>query len=326
MTIAYREFEAIGARVFLPEGPFGAAGQTPLPNFSPGEVIAGDAEAEYVFLYFAPTASVTLNQGDALWWDQSYIALQTTTGAGSAAFGVSVGTFFLGGRIGDPAALQGNVWSYTFTPGIYGIWVQRSGTSLVNMATVNAQTKPVNTTAVAGQLNQPSAALAGSMGIQAIYSTLQSQTFTGTETTGSAILTAVSSTRMLTRGQYLSGTGIPAGTYITDIQGSTVTMSAAATGSGAQTITAAQSIFWGSNTNLSPNITGVASLPGVYPNATVTGTGVPGSTTILSVTGASPNFAVTLSANCTSTNANIQFTASIYIEGFLRWPFVSSQN
>jgi hypothetical protein len=329
MTIATKQFEVLGTRTYLPEGPFGVAGQTPFPSFAYGTVVSGDAESEYVYLQLAVTASFTLNQGDALWWDNSYVATQTTTGAGSAQFGADVGAFFLNGRVGDPAAAPaaGNIWSYTFpTPGIYGIWVQRAGTSILNIATVNAQTKPINTTAVLGQLNAPSAPLAGSMGIQNVFACATSNTFTATTATGSVTLTACSTNKGVVIGQSLSGTGVAAGAYAKDIQGSTVTMSAAATASGTVTITAANNSTLGNVTNGSTAITGVTNIPGIYPNQTITGTGIPGSTTILSITGASPNYTINLSAAATATNTGVTLTTSIYIEAYLRWPSVSVQN
>ena len=142
MTIAYREYEAIGGRIFLPTL-LGLAGQTPLPEWAFGTVAAGDAESEFVYLQFAPTVAVTLNQGDALVWDNSYMVVQAGTGTGFHPFGADLGAFFLGGRLGDPAVSQGSFWSYTFQPGVYGIWVQRAGTSLINMASITAQTRGV---------------------------------------------------------------------------------------------------------------------------------------------------------------------------------------
>src|SRR5271165_5797404 len=134
MTISNFQFEGVGGRTFTPEGPYGAAGQTPLPSFKPGAVVAGDSEAELTFLLFPVTAAVTLNQGDLLVWDNSYAASQTSFVFATAGYpaGADVGAFFLGGRVGDVAAAPaaGNQFSYTFSPGVYGIWVQRAGTSL----------------------------------------------------------------------------------------------------------------------------------------------------------------------------------------------------
>lgn len=326
MAIAYVQFEGVGGRVYAPEGPFGAAGNFPLLSFKPGSVVGGDAEGEFVYLLFSPVTSVTLNQGDALVWDQSFIAVQSATGAGAHPFGACVGTLFLGGRVGDPAAITpGNAWSWTFTPGTYGIWVQRAGTSLLNLASINVQTKPINTTAVAGQLNQPSSPLAGSMGIQGVYSTLSTATFTANTTNGSATLTNVSATKGLEIGVSLSGTGIATGAIITDIQGSTITMSLAATATNsAQTMTWARGTFFCTTTNGSPVLTNVTTIKGVYPNQTLTGTGVSG--TVLSISGNSAPYTITMSANASASANNISVAATGYYEAFIRWPYVTSQN
>lgn len=329
MTIATFQFDTAAARVYYPEGPYGAAGQFPLPGFKPGTVTAGDSEAEFVFLTLNVTAALTLNQGDVLVWDNSYVAVQSATGSGAHAFSSSVGTFFLGGRVADPAAFPnpGNYWSYTFsTPGIYGIWVQRAGVSLMNLATVNAQTKPINTTAVAGQVNAPTAPLASSMGITGVNAALTSWTCTATTTTGSAILTAVSTNKGMVIGQTLSGTGVPNGTYIKDLQGSTITMSQVATANGTVTVTAANGSTWVTTTNLSTVLTNVTSIAGIYPNATIAGTGIPGSTTILSIGGLPGNYTITMSAAATATANNINATTTIYVEAMLRWPQITVQN
>ena len=117
MTIAYREYEAIGGRIFLPTL-LGLAGQTPLPEWAFGTVAAGDAESEFVYLQFAPTVAVTLNQGDALVWDNSYMVVQAGTGTGFHPFGADLGAFFLGGRRGDPARRRGG-------PGNIRLWPVR---------------------------------------------------------------------------------------------------------------------------------------------------------------------------------------------------------
>jgi len=328
MTIAQRQYEAIGARVNLPEGPFGNSGNTPFPSFLPGTEASGDREAEFVYLFLTVETTMTLNQGDVLVWDNSFQAVQSQTGSGVHAFGSSVGTFFLGGQIDTAEEFaSGGIWQYVFpTPGVYGIWVQRAGVSLMNIATVNVQTKPMNTTAVLGQVNCPAAALSGSMGITGAYPALTSWTFTATTVIGSVNLTVASQAKGLVIGQTLSGTGIPNGTYIKDIQGGIVVMSAAATAAGTGvTITAANNSCWGSTTNGSPNLV-VPNIPGIYPNQTIAGTGIPGSTTILSISGGPGAYTIVMSANATATAASINFTTTVYIEALLRWPQITVQN
>jgi hypothetical protein len=327
MTIAKKQYEQIGVRPYMPDGPYGSAGNTPLPNFMPGSVVAGDAEAEFVFLFLTVETTLTLNQGDVLVWDNSFQAVVSQTGSGVHAFGSSVGTFFLGGQLDTIEEFaSGGLWSYTFpAPGVYGVWVQRSGVSLMNIATVNAQTKPMNTTAVNGQVNCPSSALSGSMGITGAFPALTSWTFTATTVIGSVNLTVASQAKGLVINQTLSGTGVPNGTYIKDIQGGIVVMSAAATAAGSGvTITAANNSTWGATTNGLPTLTNVPNIPGIYPNQTLAGTGIAG--TILSITGGPGNYTLNMSANASATAASINFTTTIYVEALLRWPQITVQN
>lgn len=333
MTIAKKVVgPAIGARVYLPEGPFGVGGQYPMPGFAPGEVIEGDLGAEFEYVLFPVASTVTLNQGDCIVYDNSGYGVQSLTGAGAHPFGASVGFAFFGGVKAEENGLvpQGSIWSYTFsTPGIYGIWVQRSGKGLVNCATVNAQTKPLATTAVAGQLNAPATALVGSMGINAgsLSACPTSWTFAATTTSGSAVLTGVSWTKTpgITKGQTISGTGIPTGAIVTDFEGSTVTMSAVATASGAITATVSNAQTYVNTVSGSPVLTGVTSIAGLYPNQTLTGTGIAG--TIQSITGtAATGYQITMSANATATGSAISAVPSVYIEAFINWPFIASQN
>jgi hypothetical protein len=107
MSIAILQLEGLGARVYGAEGPFGAAGQMPLPSFKFGQVVAGDSEAEFVYLQYVATASVTLRQGDWVVWDNTYQAILAGGAAmtsGLNPFGASCGTVYLGGRSSDPAA------------------------------------------------------------------------------------------------------------------------------------------------------------------------------------------------------------------------------
>lgn len=64
-----------------------------------------------------------------------------------------------------------------------------------------------------------------------------SKTPTATTTSSSNVLTSVSSVSGIAIGMSVSGTNIPANTYVTDLNGTTVTMSNAATGSGSVTVT-----------------------------------------------------------------------------------------
>lgn len=332
MTISKKITDVIGARGYLPEGPYGSAGNYPLPSFPPGEVCPGELGAEYEFVMLPVSAAITLNQGDCIVYDNSGYGIQSLTGTGAHPFGASVGFFWLGGRNADQATqpAPGNVWQYAFsTPGVYGIWVQRAGKGLVNCATVNAQTKPLNTTAVAGQLNAPAAALAGSMGFgtSTLYTCPTSWTFTGNVTSGSAIITSVAWTKTpgITIGQTISGTGIPTGAVVKDFSGSTVTLSAIATATNTSvTVTVSNAQTYVNTTNGSPILTGVTSIAGLYPNQTLTGTGIVG--TIVSIYGTAAPYTIQMSGNSTATGSAISAVPSVYVEAFIYWPTIAAQN
>lgn len=330
MSIAIAQFEAIGARTYAPEGPFGAAGQTPLPSFKPGSVAAGDSESEFVYLLFPVYASRTVNQGDFIAWDNSYQAnvLSDVFATTGYPLGTDVGAFYLGGRSGDTAAWPnaGNIWSYTFpTAGIYGIWVQRAGTSIGNWGTITTQATQTVSTSTVGQV---ASATGGThfQNITGLSSTANTWTFTGTTVTGSTVLTGISVLTLgtgLELGLTLSGTGIPNGTTILDFQGGTLTMNTAATANGSVTITAKKGTAFITTVNGSPVVTS-PTINGLYPNALLTAVGVAGgASTIVSITGNAPSYQITLAGNSTA-SATVTATATKYVESFLRWPYLNS--
>ena len=297
------------------------------PPFAYGDTFQGSAGSEFIFLKYAPIASVTYNQGDVFVWDSSFMAVPSKLGSGYHALGSNVGTIFFGGRVGDPGSAQknqGNTWSYAFVPGTYGIWVQRAGASVVNATTVTAQADQAFTTATLGSISALASGATNSQTVQGLFTAVLSFTFTATTVSTSSVLTVVSDTNKLEIGMTLSGTGVPNGTYITDIQGASVYMSAAATAAGSGvTITAKKGTFWGTTVSGSPTITAIGNLPGVFPNATLTGTGVSG--TVSAIGGVSGNYTITLSANA-SASGTVSIAATQYVEGFLSWPFLSAQN
>ena len=326
MTISRFKSDLIGPRAFAPEGPYQTA-NWPLQEFSPGEVTWGDGESRFVFVTLPIPVATTLNQGDFVVYDNSFAAVQSQTGAGVHAFGASVGTVYFGGRVAtaNASVSAGNVWSITLSPGVYGIWVQVYGICVANIATVNLQSKPMNTTAVLGRADQPAVALAGSMGIVGAFSCPLSNTFTATTVTGSVNLTAASQNKGLVIGQTLSGAGIATGTIIKDIQGPIVVMSLVATASASGvTVTAANNSFVCTTTNASPTLTNVTSIAGLYPNQTVTGTGIAG--VIVSIFGNAAPYSILMSANSTATANSISATTSGYIEAFIKTPYIGVQN
>ncbi len=332
MSIAKHQYEGIGLREFTPSV-IGLAGQTPLPEWAFGTAVGGDNEGEFVYLWFAPTATITLNQGDWVSWDNSYGVAASLLGAAYHQVGANFGTIFYGARVGDPAAAagQGIVWSFAFQAGtVYGIWVQRAGTSLANLTITNAN-KQVSTTATPSNLAQVTSAAANSMTVSGVGAPAASFSLASTVINANSTLTLASGTdkaKGLYKGLYLSGTGVPNGAYITDIQGLTISFANPGGGTitpGTQTVTASANTFWGTITNGSPTITGVPSIPGVYPNQTLSGTGTTG--TIASITGVPGNYTITMSGNAGAGNAFASAcTVSGYLEAFLRWPYGQTQN
>jgi hypothetical protein len=120
----------------------------------------------------------------------------------------------------------------------------------------------------------------------------------GTATNGSPTLSSMSSTVGLITGMTATGVGIPAGTTINTIVGSTVTLSANA----ALSVTPTGNITTGSN-----QVANISSMSGVSVGMTIAGTGIPSSTTITGISGTT----VTMSNNATATTATLALTISI---------------
>ena len=341
MTISlYINDQVIGPKDYAPEGPFGTAGNFPLPSTKPGQVVMGDSEGAFIFVTLAIPAAVTYNQGDFFCWDNSYNAGPVGEIIASAEYfpGTAVGTIFFGGGVANPAAAPaaGNIWSYTFSPGVYGVWMQRYGTCLMNLGVLSlgsSLTFPATTATKARITMQATAAATtfSSAPVGTICNCPLSRTFTGNTVTGSAVITGINTAKFLVKGMQLTGTGFPAvsttqkGTFILDIQGSSVTVSTLATATNTgTTFTALNSQTTGTVLINSKQITGCPAVPGLYPNQVITGTGVV-SLTIQSITGVPGNFTINLTTAATAGVAPniVQITlaaAPNYYEGFLREP------
>lgn len=341
MPISSFQFADIGPK-FPVDGPYGSTGFAQ-PSFKPGTVTDGDGGAEFIFLLTDVVAGYTANQGDAYVWDASFVAnrCSETTASGDYLAGTSVGTLFLGGQAGEGwiPGQGGYPFTYAFAIGRYGIWVQRAGGSL---AWVNSVAQPIvprtmSTTAVAGRITFATATGSGYNLIApgTIMLNPLTRAFTADLLTGTNTALNASSARSLNVGMRLTGTGIPGPTsapttYITAIDGSTITMSAAPTASGTGvTITASWGITSGSTVSGSPLLTNIPTIYGLYPNQTITGTGIPASTHISAISGASPSYTILLDANATATSTTpILLTATTaavpnYTEVMLEWPYFS---
>jgi hypothetical protein len=336
MTIASFQFEDIGPH-WPVEGPYTAGFST---SFKPGTVAAGDNGAEFIFLLLDVVTGFTANQGDVYCWDSTMVASRTgeIAVAGEYDIGLNVGTIFFGSRTGDSTGTSTG-WSVILTPGLYGIWVQRAGVSLAltNAVTNVTTAAPATIGGSPGKITYVTALTTKSnpMPIGSLAFIPVSKTFTADTTTGSAVLLNANVGKWLQKGMRVTGTGIPTttasqSTHIIDINGPTITLNAAATATNTgTTVTALTASSSATTTNGSPILTNLQFVNGFYPNQTIAGTGIPGSTTILSIGGNAGNYNITLSANATATANNISVsvsTASVpnYFETLLNWPYFSA--
>lgn len=341
MTIATFQFEDIGAHIYGPEGPFGTSGAPPQASFKPGDTISGDNGAEFIYVLLNAVTAMTLNQGDTVCWDNTLVASRTgeISVINEYDIGLNVGTVFLGGRVGDVAAAPfgGNVWSATLAVGVYGIWVQRAGVSLCNISATTTLAIPSTIGGTKGRITflaVPTKSNAIAPGSLAFIPT--SKTFTADALAGSTTLLNANVGKWLQRGMTLTGTGIPgtttaAVTTIVDINGPTITMSAAATATNVgTTVTALTNSTSGTTVSGSPTLSGIPTIAGIYPNQTITGTGVPASTTVLAINGTGGSYTITMSANATATSAAgvfVSFTTTAmpnYNEVMLNWPYYTA--
>lgn len=331
MTIARMQYSGIGARIYQPEGPYGSLGLPPFPSYRPGERVDGDAEGEFVFLLLSIATPAILNQGDLVFWDTAFRATPAVTGAGAFGVGMKAGTLFLGGQpaeeqLSAPPTPVNNYQANFPVAGVYGVWAQRFGATVIKAAAGAAAGSALSTTAIAGQVNSGAGGV-GSYTLAGAYINPASVTFTANTTNGSATLLNASSNFGVQAGMQLSGAGIAAGTYAKDVNGPTVTMSqpATATASGV-TVTASQRATIGNTTTGSNLVPGVPNIAGVFPNCTIAGAGIPASTTIVAISGTPGNYTVTLSAAATATAAAVALTASGYLEAALADPYVLTAN
>lgn len=332
MTIAQFQRDLIGARIYYPEGPFGSMGNDPRPGFGIGSSAHGPGEGEWVYVRLALLVATTIKQGDLLMWDNSFTATLAVSNATAPGYpvGMKVGTVFFGGRVGDPAAHPnpGNVWSATLSAGIYGVWAQVRGCSLLNVGTVTSQATAPVTTSTAGLVGFTGAAAGGAQVITGVSVMPVAFTFTATTVVGSSTLSAVSTNVGLVTGMNITGTGIPNGTVIKSIDGATVVISKVATAAGSGvTMTCTNGKASAATTvNLSAILSNVSTLVGFYPNQTITGTGIPASTLISSMESKGGVNTITMSKAATASATIADLTAAQaanYSEAMLNYPTIT---
>jgi len=135
---------------------------------------------------------------------------------------------------------------------------------------------------------------------------------TGLVAQGSNIVTSVSSTSGVVVGASISGTGIPTGATVTALSSSNFTITFS--GSPATATSTATATPTGALVNGSPIISYLSSVTNLNAGQTITGTGIPNGTTILSVN--SSALTLVMSANATATT-NITTGAAATPAGIL---------
>ena len=126
--------------------------------------------------------------------------------------------------------------------------------------------------------------------------------FTGTQTTGSAVITNVSSFTGLAVGQPVSGANVQPGTTITNLNasGGALTLSIAPAGTVLQPLTPTGILTPSSNI-----ITGVSSTVGVLPGQPITGTGIPANTVVTGTTATTISMGILVSGIVTSGSSTV---------------------
>jgi hypothetical protein len=174
-----------------------------------------------------------------------------------------------------------------------------------NLAVGMSVTSPVTGT-IAGILSGNSILLSQNAGASVYTNVTIASTQSGTSTTGSTLITGLTSTGNLAIGAMVSGTGV-SGT-ITGIF-ATITLSNASTGTGPALLTASQSLS--GTANSSTSITGLTSTSNLAVGMLVSGTTIPANTTITSIN--SPT-SITISHAATASQADT-FTFSQLLIG-----------
>ena len=140
---------------------------------------------------------------------------------------------------------------------------------------------------ISGTTVAPSCTYTGTTAISVTF------TYAGTLAIGSNNVTAMVSTSNIVSGMSVSGTGIPSGTTVATISTNSITLSQTATVAGSQTLT------FNSNPTIITGMSGTTNLTG---GMTVSGTGIPYGSTILSII-SSTSISITQNATVSGTNS-----------------------
>lgn len=224
MTYANKAWTELGAAPTVLIGPVPTTGNTgggvPVPQFSPGTTVDGNARAQWVLATLVLAAPTTLANGQAYVIDRNFTATLLTTA--NSPRGSSVG--------------YGSVSQASVAAGTYYIWLQIRGHCPVQFTGVAAAIG--ETTATGGLVNFTNTPTGSTKAVLANHLYVASQTFTADAVINTAILSNVSSFNDVAVGATVAGTGIPASTTIVsfgpNINGvNQITMSANATATNA---------------------------------------------------------------------------------------------
>jgi hypothetical protein len=159
---------------------------------------------------------------------------------------------------------------FALTDGTISLYVE--ATDLAGNLSTPSNTLTVSIVSVAADYN------ADSYSDAALYSRT-TVNFTGTLTSGSPLVSGLSTLAGLVPGVNITGAGIPSGTTIQTVNTSSLT---------------------GTLANGSPLVTGISSTTGLFAGENITGTGIPAGTTIAAV---SSSTSITLSASATASSS-----------------------
>lgn len=203
MAYANKTWSELGASPTVLIGPVPTSGNTgggvPLPQFSPGTVVEGNAKARWVLATLVLGSTTSLTNGQAYVIDRNFVATLVSTA--NSPRGSSVGI--------------GSVSQASVVAGTYYIWLQIFGNAPV--AFTGSAAAIGETTATAGLLNFNNTPTATTKAVGGITLYVASQTFTADTVNGSAVISNVSSFNDVAVGATVAGTGIPGATTIVSL-------------------------------------------------------------------------------------------------------------
>lgn len=200
MAYAKAAWTELGTSPTVLLGPLTAAGVSnqgvPQPQFAPGTTVDGNGKGKWVLCTLVLASTTTLANGQAYVIDRNFVATLLTTA--NSPRGASVGV--------------ASVSQASVVAGTYYIWLQINGHCPIQY-TGNA-TAIGETTATGGLVNFNNTPTATSKAVVGAASFVANQTFTANTTSGTFVLSNVSSFNDVAVGASLAGTGVGASAKI----------------------------------------------------------------------------------------------------------------